>query len=280
MRTRFFGAFVLSISLLASSAFAITGIKDNPILTSVDGFSSFDQQPVINSNGDVAFTAIGSSGQDGVYYYSSKDSFVYRQDFGQVQPTKHQLTINAGGTIGMVGDTAAGEAIYTTTASVTGGGPLITIHGDNFSQYSSPSILDDGSMYFTAIDAGSKDAGYFRASSSGQIITIFGASSLSFVPTGDLAANNSGSFAMVGADPNDGSLGIYAGSASGGSIITIMGANFSSVSPLSVSHSGSKLAWSGTLSVSGSSSSSLYIANLSGGSVITLSGANFGRMFR
>jgi hypothetical protein len=131
-------------------------------------------------------------------------------------------------------------------------------------------------MLFTALDGGSKEAGIYAASSTGQIITIFGSSSLSFNPSGDIAANNAGSFAVAGIDPNDGSLGIYAGSA-GGSIITISGANFSSVGTLSMSRSGSRLAWSGTVSLSGSSSSALYIADLSGGSVITVTGQNFGQ---
>jgi hypothetical protein len=277
MRRRFFGATVLLVSQLVSNAFATTGIKNNPVLTSLDGFSSFDQQPVINSNGDVAFTAIDSGGTSGVYFYSAADKQTYRQDFGPVQPSKPNLAMNSGGQIAFVGDNSAGEAIYSKTATSTGGGTVITIQGNNFSQYTNPALLDDGSILFTALDGSSKDAGYFAASSGGQIITIFGASGLSFSGTGDLAANNSGSFAVAGRDPNDGSLGVYAGSVSGGSIITISGANFSNMGTLSAARSGSKLAWSGTLTVNGSTSSNLYIASLSGGSVITITGNNFGQ---
>src|SRR5262249_50068163 len=120
--------------------------------------------------------------------------------------------------------------------------------------------------------------GIYAANSSGQIITIVGASGMAFTPSGDVAANNSGSFAVAGVDPNGGSLGIYGGSRNGGSIITISGSNFSRWTLLSAGRSGSSVAWGGTLSLGGgSSSSALYIADLDHGSVLTITGSGFGQ---
>jgi hypothetical protein len=266
MRTAFFRGAVLCLSLL-------TGMTTHAIVATQigagSGLSGWDSQAVVNNNGDVAFFAVGSGGTDGVYFYSDKDKQVYRQDFGQIKADRHTMRMSSSGSIGFVGSTAAGDAIYAKTASATGGGNVLTIHGTNFGSYTAPAITDGGPILFTAID-GANGRGIYSANSSGQIITIYGRDDLSFTPVGDISSNNAQQFVIAGTDNATGTPGIYS-RPSGGNLLTIYGSNFGVDSP-AVGRDGGTIRWTG----SDFQGRALFVSSVNDGVILTIRGDNFG----